>query len=164
MQSRDGFAASKPNIWVALAGAALVIALAIGLLQGGADANQVGAAGYGGGGNTGNGNPSPRCNQGGYATPCPSDVSAVSNKPAKPKKGKGFKVSFNSESGGVYSVVVIKKKKKVTSLETGRTGAGKTTTKKVGKGLKAGKYELRVTVNTGQLPDVAKKKLEIVKK
>ena len=163
MQGNNGVAGSKPNIWVALAGAALVIALAIGLLQGGADANQLAAAGYGGGGNTGNGNPSPRCNQGGYATACPSNVSGVSNKPAKPKKGKGFKVSFKSKSGGGYNVVAIRKSK-VTSLETGSTGAGKTTTKKVGKGLKAGKYELRVTVNTGQLPDVAKKKLTIVKK
>ncbi len=163
MQGRNGSAGTKPNIWVALAGVALVIALAVGLLSGGADARQSAASGgYGGGGNTGNGNPTARCSQGGYATACPAQVSHLSNKPAEPKRGRGFKVSFKSKSGGAYSVVVIRKTKSVT-LETGSTGTGETTTHKVGKSLKAGKYQLRVTVNTGSVPDVAKKSLTIRK-
>src|SRR4051794_23163821 len=166
MQVSNGSARPKPNLWVALAGAVLVIALAVGLLLGGgADAQSASAAGYGGGGTpTGNGTPPRNCSSGGYDfTPCPAQVGDLVTDPAKPKKGKGFKVKFTSKSGGSYGVVVTRKGK-ATTLEAGATGTGKTTTKKVGKKLKAGKYQLRVTINTGaRTAAVAKKVLKIVK-
>lgn len=160
---------SQRNPWIVLAGAILVIALAVGLLQGGAGAAPVGSAGYGGGGDTGggtgNGQPPASCGGGGYGgVPCPSEVSNVSNAPSKPVKGKGFKVTFTSKSGGAYRVFVVRKGNK-TILENGFTGAGKTTTQKVGKKLKAGKYSLRVRVQSSSRlkADVAEKTLKIVK-
>jgi hypothetical protein len=169
MHGSNGLARSKPNLWVALAGAALVLALAIGLILGGGADAQTAAGGYGGGGGrggTGNGNPAAQCGEsGGYATPCPPQISSLSNDPAKPKKGKGFKVSFKSKSGGGYQVSVVRNGK-TTVLEEGGTGVGKTTTKKVGKKLKAGKYQLRASMSTGiqgAKPDVAKKSLKIRK-
>jgi hypothetical protein len=166
MNDGSGLARSKPNLWVALAGAALVLALAIGLVVGGgANASQTSAAGYGGGGGgNGNGNPAATCGQGGYGGPelCPSQVSGISNKPAKPKKGRGFKVSFKSKSGGAYTAFVIRRQKQ-TILEAGGTGTGKTTTKKVGKDLKAGKYSLRVSISAAGPPDLVKKSLTIRK-
>jgi hypothetical protein len=165
MHGSNGLARSKPNMWVALAGAALVIALALGLLLGGgASAQRQG--GYGGGGETGNGNPVANCGgQGGYGAPCPAEVSDLSSDPAKPVRGKGFKVKFSSKSGGAYRVDVVRNSK-TTPLEEGGTGAGKTSTKKVGKKLKAGKYRLRVKVVSGArgaASDSAKKTLVIRK-
>jgi hypothetical protein len=164
MHGSNGVARSKPNMWVALAGAALVLALALGLvLGGGANAQRQG--GYGGGGNTGNGNPAANCGQGGYAAPCPADVSNLSNDPAKPVRGKGFKAKFTSKSGGAYQVAVIRNSK-TKVLEFGTTGVGKTSTKLVGKKLKAGKYKLRVKIITDVrrgTPAVEKKTLVIRK-
>ena len=50
-------------------------------------------------------------------------------------------------------------------LVTGATGAGKTTTKEVGKDLKAGKYKLVVSVDSGGRggADTAKQTLKIKK-
>ncbi len=52
---------------------------------------------------------------------------------------------------------------KKTVLESGATGTGKTTSKKVGKGLKAGKYQLKVTMNSGNKSASAKETLKIKK-
>jgi hypothetical protein len=162
----DDSARSRARIWIALAGALLMGVLAIGFLQAGANANApAGASGYGGGGSQGVGNGHAPCRKGtGYqAAPCPSNVSHVSTKPEKPTAGKGFKVRFKSKSGGAYAVSV-KRHGKQTSLESGATGSGKTTTKKVGKDLKAGKYKLAVAVNSGRgHADVARVGLNIKK-
>ena len=162
MQLTGGSERSRTRRWTALAGAMIIGALAIGMLQSGANASPpAGASGYGS--PTGNGKAPCRKSTGGYNTvPCPSDVSSVSTSPAKPAAGKGFKVSFKSKSGGAYAVTATRNGKK-TALESGATGTGKTTTKKVGKGLKAGKYELKVTVDSGNKSDSAKETLKIRK-
>jgi uncharacterized protein (DUF2141 family) len=147
-----------------MAGVLLLSALAVGLLQAGAGATPpVGAAGYGPA-PTGDGNGDPICRQssGGYSVPCPSQVGGLANTPAKPVAGKGFKVSFKSKSGGAYTVVAIRNGK-TKPLENGATGTGKTTTKRVGKKLRAGRYQLRVTVESSGEAAVDKKPLKISK-
>ena len=164
MRGIDGAARPRLNVWIALAGVMLLGALAFGLLQSGADAvPPAGAASYNAPG-TGTGNGKPACHQlqGGYQVPCPADVSSVSTKPKSPTAGKGFKASFQSKSGGAYSVIAVHKKKK-TTLESGATGAGKTTTKTVGKKLKAGSYVIQVTVTAAGKPDKAKHSITISK-
>jgi hypothetical protein len=154
---------SRTHIWIALAGALVLAVLAIGLLQTGAKASPpAGAAGYGT--PTGNGKAPCRKSTGGYqSVPCPSQVSGVATSPVKPTAGNGFKVGFKSTSGGAYTVSATKGSK-TTQLETGATGTGKTTTKKVGKKLKAGKYVIKVSVNSGAgKADSAKKSVTIKK-
>jgi hypothetical protein len=162
MQRNTGSERSRARRWTALAGALIIGALAIGMLQTGASASPAASAsGYGS--PTGNGKAPCRKSTGGYQTaPCPSDVSSVSMSPAKPAAGRGFEVSFKSKSGGAYSVTATRHGKK-TALESGATGTGKTTTKKVGQGLKAGKYQLKVAVNSGRKSDSAKETLKIRK-
>jgi hypothetical protein len=139
----------------------LLTALAVGLWQAGANATPpAGAAGYAP--PTGNGNPICRQSSGGYSVPCASQVSGLTNTPLKPVAGKGFKAIFKSKSGGAYTVVAIRNGTKK-ALETGATGTGKTTTKRVGKKLKAGKYVLRVTVQSAGKAAVDKQALVIVK-
>ena len=171
MERIDGPLRARARTWVALAGLLLLGTLAIGFLGAGADASPpAGAAGYsGGGGSTGgygNGNGQAPCRKstGGYnSVPCPSQVTSVVVKPATPRAGKGFKVTFKSKSGGAYSVVA-KRKGKTTPLESGATGAGKTTTKKVGEDLKAGKYKIVVSVWSGRgAADVARHTVKIKK-
>jgi hypothetical protein len=162
MQLTSGSERSRARRWTALAGAMIIGALAVGMLQTGANASpSVSASGYGS--PTGNGKAPCQKSTGGYHTvPCPSDVSSVSTSPARPAAGKGFKVSFKSKSGGAYAVTATRNGKK-TALESGATGTGKTTTKKVGKGLKAGKYQLKVTMDSGNKSDSAKETLKIRK-
>jgi hypothetical protein len=162
MQRTTGSERSRARRWTALAGALIIGALAIGMLQTGANASpSAGASGYGP--QTGNGKSPCRKSTGGYHTvPCPSDVSSVSESPAKPAAGRGFKVSFKSKSGGAYAVTATRNGKK-TALESGATGTGKTTTNKVGTGLKAGKYQLKVTVKSGSKSDSATDTLKIRK-
>ena len=162
MHRSNGSERSHARKWIALAAALLVGVLAVGMLQTGADASPpAGASGYAP--PTGNGKAPCRKSTGGYNTvPCPSNVSSVSTSPARPVAGKGFKVSFKSKSGGVYTVTAARGGNK-TTLETGATGTGKTTTKKVGKDLKAGRYVLRVTVKSSAKADSAKKTLKIHK-
>jgi plastocyanin len=170
MERIDGPLRSRARTWVALAGLLLLGTLAIGFLGAGADASPpASAAGYGGGGSTGgygNGNGQAPCRKaaGGYNTvPCPSQVTSVVVKPATPRAGKGFKVTFASKSGGAYKVVA-KRKGKATELESGATGAGKTTTNKVGEDLKAGKYKIVVSVSSGRGgADTARHTLKIKK-
>lgn len=162
MQGNTGTERSRARKWIALAGALLVGVLAVGMLQTGANASpSAGASGYGP--QTGNGKAPCTKSTGGYnTTPCPSDVSAVSVAPAKPAAGKGFKVSFKSKSGGAYAVTATKGGKK-TALESGATGTGKTTTAKVGKSLKAGKYVVKVAMNSGVKSDSAKTQVKVRK-
>ena len=157
MERTNGPLRARARTWVALAGLLLLGTLAIGFLGAGADARPpASAAGYGGGGGStggyGNGNGAAPCRKaaGGYNTvPCPSQVTSVVVKPSTPRAGKGFKVTFASKSGGAYKVVA-KRKGKRTQLESGATGAGKTTTKKVGEDLKAGKYKIVVSLSSGR--------------
>lgn len=164
MRGIDGAARPRLNVWIALPGLLLLGALAFGLLQSGAGAVAPLAAGSYQQPGTGSGNGKVACHQlqGGYQVPCPADASSVSTKPKSPTAGKGFKVSFQSKSGGGYSVIAIHKKKK-TTLESGATGAGKTTTKTVGKKLKAGSYTIQVTVTAAGKPDKAKHSITISK-
>lgn len=169
MERSDGPMRARARTWVALAGLLLLGTLAIGFLGAGANASPpAGAAGYsGGGGSTGgngNGNAPCRKSTGGYqSVPCPSQVTSIVVKPATPRAGKGFKVTFKSKSGGAYKVVA-KRKGKTTELESGATGAGKTTTKKVGEDLKAGKYKIVVSVDSGRGgTDTAKHTVKIKK-
>jgi hypothetical protein len=147
-----------------LAGAAVLIALAIGLLNGGADAAPVSSSGYGDGGPTYP--PGTRfCTVGeGYnARPCDGKVSDLSNKPRKPVKGKGFVVKFKSSSGGTYRVFA-KKDKKTYELAEGVSGIATVETGKVGKKLRAGRYALSVKVTNNEKSDTASKKLTIRKR
>src|SRR3954463_14472051 len=141
MERTDGPLRSRARTWVALAGLLLLGTLAIGFLGAGADASPpTSAAGYGGGGSTGgygNGNGQAPCRKaaGGYNTvPCPSQVTSVVVKPATPRAGKGFKVTF-PRTPGAPSSVVAKRKGKTPALESGAPGPGKTTTRKVGEDL-----------------------------
>lgn len=166
MERNDGPLRSRARAWVALAGLLLLGTLAIGFLGAGASASPpASAAGYNVP-STGSGNGHDPCTQpaGGYNTvPCPSQVTSVVVKPATPRAGKGFKVTFASKSGGAYKVVA-KRSGETTELETGATGAGKTTTKKVGEALKAGKYKIVVSVDSGRGgADTAKHTLKIKK-
>lgn len=164
MRGINGAARPRPSIWIALAGVLLLGALAFGLLQSGADAvPPAGAASYNApGAGTGNGKQPCRQLQGGYLVPCPANASSVSTKPKSPKAGKGFKVTFESKSGGAYSVIAVHKKKR-TTLESGATGAGKTTTKTVGKKLKAGGYVIAVKITSSGKPATAKHSITISK-
>jgi hypothetical protein len=164
MRGNDGAAWPRINAWVALAGVLLLGALAFGLLQSGADAVAPAAAGSYNAPGTGTGNGKAPCHQlqGGYQVPCPANVSSVSTKPKSPTAGKGFKVSFQSKSGGAYSVIAVHKKSR-TTLESGATGAGKTTTKTVGKKLKAGSYTVQVKVTSTGKPATAKHSIAISK-
>jgi hypothetical protein len=167
MERIHGSARSRARTFKGLVGALLIGALAIGLVQTGASASPpVGASAYGGGGQTGNGRAPCTKPTGGYtSTPCPSQVANVSTTPQRPTAGKGFKVSFTSTSGGTYSVSARKASAQSggTTLERGVTGPGKTTTKTVGKKLKAGKWELTVAVKNSSTGKVARAKLTIKK-
>ena len=147
MRGTDGAARPRMNAWIALAGVLVLGALAFGLVQNGANASPpASAGGYSGGPGTANGKqPCTQTASNGYIVSCPSNVSAVKTHPAKPKVHKGFKVSFESKSGGSYTVVATRGGH-ASKLESGATGAGKTTTKRVGKALTAGKYRVVVSV------------------
>lgn len=154
--------AERRNPWIILAGAAVLVALAIGLLNGGADAAPVSATGYGGGGTT---PPRPTCTMGtGYAqTACDPSIADFKVKPAKPVKGKGFKVSFSTESGGQYSVFVSKGGFKK-ELASGVAGSASTvTTKRIGKKVKAGRYRVGVTVTSNNKTKTVTRKLVVRK-
>src|SRR4051794_21006154 len=83
----------RGSTWIALAGAVVIVAIAVGLL-GSAGAStrggRPGGGGYGGGG----------CVSNGYGQPCKPDVKKVSTTPAKPVQGQGFDANFNTASGG----------------------------------------------------------------
>ena len=168
MERIDGPLGSRARAWIALAGLLLLGALAIGFLQAGADAAApASAASYGrdgsGGYGTGNGKAPCRKGRGYHAVPCPSQVTSVVVTPGAPVAHKGFKVTFESKSGGAYKVLA-RRNGKTTPLESGVTGAGKTTTQKVGKGLKAGKYKAIVAVNNGRGgTDIARHRFKIKK-
>jgi hypothetical protein len=150
---------ARRNPWILLAGAAVLVALAIGLLDGGADAAPVGATGYGT-------SPPPvqTCTMGtGYnQTPCDPEISGLKNKPSRPVKGKGFVVSFETKSGGQYHVFVEKNGFKK-GLANGVVGVGAVKTKRIGKGVKAGKYKLGVSIKSNDKTATAKRKLVVRK-
>ena len=154
--------AARRNPWIVLAGAAVLIALAIGLLNGGADAAPVSSSGYGGGTTLPPG--TVYCTQGeGYnQTACDPEIHDLSNKPRKPDKGKGFVVSFKTDSGGTYRVFA-KRAKKTHKLADGVSGVATVKTGRVGKKLRAGKYTLGVKVTSNQKSKTLTKKLTIRK-
>lgn len=164
MREMGRAARSGSNNWLRVAGAMLLSALAFGLWQAGANATPpAGSAGYAPAA-TGNGNGNPICREtsGGYSVPCASQVSGLANTPLKPVAGRGFKVIFKSKSGGAYTATAYRSGKRKL-LENGATGTGKTTTKRVGRKLRAGKYVLRITVQSAGKVAVDKKTLVIVR-
>lgn len=112
--------ASRPvrNPWIALGGAAVLVALAIGLLTGGA--TTVSAQ---------------------YGPPEPPSITELKTKPQVGKAGKGFKVSFTASGEVDYRVYVIDKVDNRIILVRGAAN-GAETTPTIGKKLKPGKYWL----------------------
>ena len=111
-------AASRPrwNPWIALAGGAVLVALAVGLLTGGA---KVVSAQYG--------------------PPEPPGIAEFLVSSGTPKKGKGFKAQFKSGGPVQYRIYVIDKIDNRFILHRGSAN-GNESTPTIGKGLKPGKY------------------------
>jgi hypothetical protein len=121
----DATARPRWNPWIALGGAAVLIALAVGLLTSGAAS--VSAQ---------------------YGPPEPPQITDFSIKPASPKKGKGFKATF--KTGDVdYRVYAIDKVDNRFILVRGAAN-GTETTPTIGKALKPGKYWLFAGRKTGE--------------
>jgi hypothetical protein len=134
---------AKRNPWVAIAGAIVFLAIAVGLILGSSATPN--ASGYGSSGGTKGGAP---CKVGGYTKSCKGQVSNVAVNPKSPKAGAGFAVSFATQSGGKYTITAKKKKsKKATKLESGACGTGYVNRPGLGKKLKAGKYTVTVHVS-----------------
>lgn len=152
----------RRNPWIIAVGAAMLVALAVGLLNGGANAASVrGASGYG----QPSGPPVITCTMGsGYTqTACDPQVANLDVSPSKPVRGKGFVISFSTKSGGEYSVSVVKSGFKK-ALANGVAGVGKIKTKTIGKGVKAGTYKLRVSIKSNNKTASKQQKLVIRKR
>lgn len=142
----DGALGMKRNPWIAIAGAVVFLALAVGLILGSGGTSRA-ARGYGGGGGASNGGAA--CHVGGYTTSCKGQISNVAVNPSNPKKGDGFAVSFSTQSGGKYTIKAKRKKKhagKAKTLESGVAGTGAVNRPGLGTKLKAGKYTVTVTI------------------
>ncbi len=111
-------AASRPrrNPWIALTGGAVLIALAIGLLTGGA--KTVSAQ---------------------YGPPEPPGITDFLVSSGTPKQGKGFKAQFRAAGPVNYRIYVIDKIDNRIILHRGAAD-GNESTPTMGKGLKPGKY------------------------
>ncbi|HEX8084868.1 MAG TPA: hypothetical protein VF529_11320 [Solirubrobacteraceae bacterium] len=112
--------APRRNPWIALGGAAVLIALAVGLLTNGA--TTVSAQ---------------------YGPPEPPGITGFKTKPAVAKAGKGFRASFTAQGPVDYRVYVIDKIDNRLILTRGKAN-GAETTETMGKKLKPGKYWLFV--------------------
>ena len=108
----------KWNPWIALGGVAVLLALAAGLLTGGA--NPVSAQ---------------------YGPPEPPPITDFSVKPKSPVKGKGFKATFKTPASVNYRVYVLDRIDNRFILVRGAAN-GTETTPTIGKRLKPGKYFL----------------------
>jgi hypothetical protein len=155
---------AKRNPWIAIAGALVFLALAIGLILG-SGGTSTAANGYGGGAASKGGGP---CKVGGYTKSCKGQVSNVTVKPTNPKKGAGFAVSFSTQSGGKYGIKAKlsgKKNKKTSAktLESGVAGTGYVNRPALGKTLKAGKYTVTVSVKNDGKSATDKTSLKISK-
>jgi hypothetical protein len=111
-------AAPRRNPWIALGGAAVLIALAVGLLTNGA--TTVSAQ---------------------YGPPEPPPITNLTTKPQVAKVGKGFKVTFTAGGAINYRIYVIDKIDNRIILARGAAN-GSETTATIGRRLKAGKYWL----------------------
>ena len=111
-------AASRPrrNPWIALGGAAVLVALAVGLLTGGA--TTVSAQ---------------------YGPPEPPPISDFLVSSGTPKQGKGFKAQFKAGGPINYRIYVIDKIDNRIILVRGAAN-GNESTPTIGKRLKPGKY------------------------
>jgi hypothetical protein len=127
----------KRNRWVAIPGAAVFLALAVGMILAGGQLPV--ASGYGA---------PPTCTVTGYTQTCNGKVEHVSATPKKPIAGKGFTVKFKTTSGGTYKITAKRQGGKKKTLTTGVAGIGSVSVKKLGKKLNAGKYNLKVTVTS----------------
>jgi hypothetical protein len=134
----------KRNPWIAIAGAIVFLALAVGLILGSSATPNASGYGSSGGGTKGGG----PCKVGGYTKSCKGQVSNVTVNPKKPKAGAGFAVSFSTQSGGKYTIKAKKKKsKKSHTLESGACGTGFVNRPGLGTKLKKGKYTVTVHVS-----------------
>ena len=111
-------AASRPrrNPWIALGGAAVLIALAVGLLTGGA-----------------------RTVSAQYGPPEPPPITDFLVSSGTPKQGKGFKAQFKAGGAIEYRIYVIDKIDNRFILVRGAAN-GNESTPTIGKSLKPGKY------------------------
>lgn len=135
----------KRTPWIAIAGAIVFLALAVGLILGSSATPNASGYGSGGGGGTKGGG---ACKVGGYTKSCKGQVSNVTVNPKSPKAGAGLAVSFSTPSGGKYTIKAKKKKaKKATTLESGACGTGYVNRPGLGKKLKKGKYTVTVHVS-----------------
>jgi len=151
----DSTFGSKRNPWIALPGAAVFVALAVGLiLAGGGSA----ASGYGGGSTGG-----PPCHVSAYVTSCDGKVENLTTTPKKPIAGAGFSVNFTTPSGGDYKITAKRKHHAKKTLSHGVVGTGNVSIEKLGKTLKADKYSLKVKVTNSGKTDVATRDLRIKK-
>ena len=119
-------ASSRPkwNPWIALGGAAVLVALAFGLLAGGgADAAPVKTFGL-------------------YGPPEPPPISNLTVKPLAPKRGKGFKATFTAGGPIKYRLYVLDKIDNRYILIHRKDANGTTTTPRIGKRIPPGQYEL----------------------
>jgi hypothetical protein len=162
---------SKRNPLVAVLGATVLLALAVGMLVSGAASGgaPIGASGgYGGGGGGGGGGygpVTPTCVVNGYSVPCPPEVEGVSTEPRVPRAGKGFAVNFRTSSGGTYTITAQRRgTSRKRTLAQGAAGAGKVTVKNLGKRLKAGRYFLRVTIKSGTASKTVRRTIRIQKR
>jgi hypothetical protein len=122
-------APSRPrwNPWIALSGAVVLIALAVGLLTNGAA--PVGAQ---------------------YGPPEPPAITDFSVKPGSPKKGQGFKATFTAGGAVNYRVYVIDRIDNRFILHRGAAD-GSETTPTIGRSLKPGRYFLYAGRKTGDV-------------
>ena len=112
------------NPWIALGGAAVLVALAIGLVSGGgASAAPVSTFGL-------------------YGPPEPPAITDLTVKPLAPKKGKGFRATFTAAGPVKYRLYVLDRIDNRYILIHRRDANGKTTTPRIGKRVPAGSYEL----------------------
>ena len=119
-------ASARPrwNPWIALGGAAVLVALAVGLLAGGG-ANAASETTFGQ-----------------YGDPNePAPITNLSYKPTRPVKGKGFKVTFSVAGQVTYRLYAEDLIGNRWILDRG-TANGTKTTATIGKRLKAGQFDL----------------------
>lgn len=131
---------SQRNPLVTRTGAAVFLALALGLLllQGPGR-----ALGYG--------TTPPACT--GYHVVCKAQVSGLRTVPISPRVGAGFTASFKTTSGGEYTLKAVRKGARTKLLSHGVIGSGSVSLKRLGKKLNSGKYTLVVSIKSGQTTD-----------
>lgn len=130
------FNSERNRWWIAIPGAAVFLALAVGMILAGGEAPA--ASGYA----------APTCTTSGYVQTCDGKVESVSATPKKPRAGKGFTVRFTTSSGGTYKITAKRSGATRKTLSTGVAGKGVVKVKDLGKNLKAGRYTVKVAVTS----------------